>query len=97
MTNPFCNWKTSSIGYTMVGGSLVHLVFACLHGKWDDEQLWTVSIGTIGGGFGLIFARDASASQKSLDEIKDTLAAHDAALRTGDTSQLAKPPESTKP
>lgn len=45
----------------MIGGSVIHLVFAIKAGT-ATEAVWTVSLTAIVGGTGLIFAGDASAT-----------------------------------
>lgn len=61
MKNLFTNWKTTSAGLTMIGGSIIHLVFAVKGGR-ADENTWTIAFGLVVGGAGLIFAGDASQS-----------------------------------
>jgi len=58
----------------MILGSLVHLVFAC-KAHTADENTWTISLTAIVGGLGLIFAGDASHSEKNavaIDQINQT-------------------------
>ena len=47
----------------MIGGSIVHLVFAVKAGT-ANENTWTLTITAVVGGLGLIFAGDASQSAK---------------------------------
>lgn len=61
MKKLFQNWKTTSAGLTLIGGSIIHLVFSVLHGT-ADEQTWTLTLGAIVGGVGLMFAGDAGKS-----------------------------------
>lgn len=56
----FQNWKTTSAGLTMIAGAVIHLVFT-IKASTADANDWTVSIATIIGGVGLIFAGDAGA------------------------------------
>jgi len=58
------NWKTTSAGLGMILGSIIHLIFA-IKGHTADENTWTITLGTILGGGGLIFAGDASHSEKN--------------------------------
>lgn len=60
--NALANWKTTSAGLTAIIGAIVHMVFT--H-KTADENAWMITIGAIIGGLGLIFAGDASHSEKS--------------------------------
>lgn len=53
------NWKTTSAGLVMIGGAIVHLAFA-VKNKTADENTWTITIGAIIGGLGLILAGDAN-------------------------------------
>lgn len=61
MKNLLANWKTTSAGLLLIGGSVIHLVFAVRAGK-ADEATWTVTLTGVTGGIGLIFAGDATAS-----------------------------------
>ena len=63
MQNLLKNWKTTSAGLVMIGGSIVHLVFAVKAGT-ANENTWTLTITAVVGGLGLIFAGDASQSAK---------------------------------
>ena len=59
MKNLIANWKTTSAGLLMIGGSIIHLVFA-IHSKSANENTWTLTLTAVVGGFGLMFAGDAS-------------------------------------
>lgn len=48
----------------MIIGSVIHLVFAA-KSHTADENTWTISVTAIVGGLGLIFAGDASHSEKN--------------------------------
>jgi len=61
MQNLLKNYKTTSAGLLMALGAIVHLVFA-IKAHTADENTWTITIGAVLGGIGLIFAGDASAS-----------------------------------
>lgn len=58
------NWKTTSGGLLMIFGSLIHLIFA-VRAHTADENSWTIGVTAIVGGLGLIFAGDASSSEKN--------------------------------
>lgn len=60
--NLLASWKTTSAGLIMIIGSAMHLIFTVKDGT-ANENTWTVSLSTIVGGLGLIFAGDASNSQ----------------------------------
>lgn len=86
------NWKTTSFGLTMILGSIIHLIFST-KAHTGDETTWTVSVGTIVGGLGLMFAGDQSATS---NQIAPIAAAVDKINQTGpssDTKMLSKPPE----
>lgn len=85
------NWKTTSAGLTMIIGSTVHLVFTVRAGT-ATETVWTVSLTAIVGGLGLMFAGDASKSVDNHIETLAELAAIKAAIKTGDTTHIDKPP-----
>lgn len=53
------NWKTTSAGLLLIGGSTIHLVF-CIKSHTADESIWTVTFASIIGGLGLMFAGDAN-------------------------------------
>ena len=62
MKNLFINnWKTTSAGLLMIGGSAIHLIFSIVQ-KQANENTYTIAFSAIVGGLGLIFAGDASAS-----------------------------------
>ena len=62
--NLLANWKTTSAGVLMIGGSIIHLVYAIIQ-KTDNENTWTITLGAILGGLGLMFAGDAGATPPS--------------------------------
>ena len=64
----FAHWKTTSAGLLMIIGSSIHLVFA-IHAKTADENTWTTALTVIVGGVGLLFAGDASNSEKNATAI----------------------------
>jgi hypothetical protein len=69
------NWKTTSAGLLLAGGSVIHLIFA-VRSHTADENTWTIALTAIVGGIGLIFAGDASASlktEKATDPVKPPL------------------------
>lgn len=66
MKRLLANWKTTSAGLTMVGGAATHLVFAIKTGH-SNEETWTVGLGGILAGLGLIFAGDADKSASKSD------------------------------
>lgn len=53
------NWKTTSAGLLLIGGSIIHLIF-CIKSHTADESIWTVSFASVVGGLGLMFAGDAN-------------------------------------
>lgn len=67
------NWKTTSAGLTLAGGAVIHLIFAVKAGK-ADETTWTITLGAVLAGIGLMAAGDAGQS----DALKDALARIDA-------------------
>lgn len=71
----------------MILGSTIHLVFA-VRAHTADENTWTISVTAIIGGIGLIFAGDASKTEK-------TAAAVDKINVEG--PDASAPPLSTKP
>lgn len=60
--NLIANWKTTSAGLIMIGGSIIHLVFA-VRAKTANENTWTMTLTGIVGGVGLLAAGDASVVQ----------------------------------
>ena len=44
----------------MIGGSVIHLIYA-IKSKTANENTWTITLGAVIGGLGLMFAGDASA------------------------------------
>lgn len=54
------NWKTSSAGILMVGGSLIHLGYQ-IYQKTANENTWQGCLVGLVSGLGLIFAGDAGA------------------------------------
>jgi hypothetical protein len=92
------NWQTSSIGLSMIGLTIIHLVFAIRAGN-ATEGVWTASFGTVMGGIGLLFAGDASKSATK-EEVQAVAQNTAAAIKTGDTSTLTNPtppPQAPKP
>ncbi len=59
--NLLINWKTTSVGITMIVGSVVHLIYALKAGT-ANENTWTGSCTGIIGGIGLLAAGDAGVS-----------------------------------
>lgn len=51
------NWKTTSAGLLLIGGSVIHLCFSF---HTADEATWTASFTAVLGGLGLMFAGDAN-------------------------------------
>ena len=64
----------------MGGGAIIHLIFVLKAGK-ADETTWTITLGAVLGGIGLIAAGDAGQS----DALKDALARIDALEQQGQT------------
>lgn len=60
----FANWKTTSLGISAIAGSVIHIIFCILH-HTADETAWNMAVGGIIVGLGLIFAGDASHSEKN--------------------------------
>lgn len=60
MKNIFNNWKTSSAGILMAGGSIIHLVYS-VYQKTANENTWQGCLVGLVAGLGLIFAGDAGA------------------------------------
>lgn len=60
LQNALNNWKTTSTGVGMIAGAIIHLVFK-IKSHAADENTWTIAIGAILGGIGLIAAGDAKA------------------------------------
>ncbi len=85
--NAIANWRTTSVGLTSIIGSIVHLIFAVKAGT-ANENTWTISIGGIVGGVGLLLAGDASRSAKEVDKLAEQTKT---AIDTGDTSHITKP------
>jgi hypothetical protein len=54
------NWKTTSAGFLMIGGSIIHLAFS-IHSGIANENTYTIALGAVIGGVGLMFAGDAGA------------------------------------
>lgn len=96
ITNLTKNWKTTSVGATMVGGAIIHLVFA-IKNKTADENTWTITFGAIIGGLGFVFAGDAdkSATKDEVQVVATNVQAVNDAVRTGDTSMLVRPVQNT--
>lgn len=62
------SWKTTAAGLTLIGGAIIHLVFA-VKAHTADENTWTIAFGMVIGGIGLMFAGDSSAAQKQIGPI----------------------------
>lgn len=60
MKNLLANWKTTSTGLLMIGGSAIHLIYA-IAAHTANETTWTITLGAVIGGVGLMFAGDAGA------------------------------------
>lgn len=84
------NWKTTSTGLTMISLGVIHLVF-CLKSKTASEEVWAATIAAVVGGLGLIFARDAGSSAKTVTDLQGQIDTLHQAVKTGDTSILTKP------
>ena len=54
------NWKTTSLGILMGGGSIIHLAYSVYH-QTSNENTWQGCLIGVVGGIGLIFAGDAGA------------------------------------
>ena len=65
------NWKTTSVGLTMAIGAIIHLVYQ-ITAHTSSENTWTIAVGAIIGGLGLIFAGDAGTSIQRSDVKTDT-------------------------
>lgn len=53
------NWKTTSAGLLLAGGSIIHLIFS-IHSKTADENTFTIAFASVVGGLGLMFAGDSN-------------------------------------
>lgn len=62
------NWKTTSAGIVMILGSIIHLVFS-ISNHSANENTWTIAMSTMVAGIGLVFAGDASASDKAVNDV----------------------------
>lgn len=87
------NWKTSSAGALTIATAIIHLFFTANRGEGD----WTLAIGQILVGIGLLAAGDSAASvqahadsQAAIKDLQSQVTATTAAVVTGDTSILAK-------
>lgn len=59
------NWKTTITGIGMIAGGIAAIARTLSDGWGDgDMNLITTAIGAVGGGFGLIFARDGDKSSQ---------------------------------
>jgi len=87
--NLLTNWKTTSAGLVMIIGSIIHLIFA-IKGGHADEPTWTATFTAILAGIGLIAAGDGSTAVKAHQETLTQLEDIKSAVRTGDTSIIAK-------
>lgn len=54
------NWKTTSLGLSIICGAIIHIIFA-VRAHTADENSWTILVGAILGGLAAIFAGDSSA------------------------------------
>jgi hypothetical protein len=61
------NWKTTAAGVTMISGATIHLIFA-VRANTADENSWTIAIGAIIGGLGLMFAGDSNVSEQAASQ-----------------------------
>lgn len=61
--NAINNWRTTSLGLTMVAGAWVHMIYA-LRAHSANENTWSITIGATITGIGLIVAGDAGAPPK---------------------------------
>jgi len=61
MKNLFTNWKTSSAGLLMAGGSIIHMLYS-IHAGTANENTWQGCLVGLVAGMGLIFAGDAGAA-----------------------------------
>lgn len=98
--NLFDNWRTTSVGLTAIITSVVHLVFAVIHGA-TDENTWTTHLLVILLGIGSILSGDAAKSTKDLKAIDVKVDQTAKAVLEDDTSILPnptpKPPASEPP
>lgn len=64
--NLLSNWKTTSAGLGIVTTAIIHLVFQIKAGN-NSEETWTVTVGGILGGIGLITAGDANSQPVAIE------------------------------
>lgn len=85
------NWKTTSAGLTMILGSIVHLIFA-IRSHTADENTWTVSLGVVVGGVGLLLAGDADKSASTADAkaLQTQIREVPSAINSGNTERLER-------
>jgi len=62
------NWKTTSAGFLLIGGSVIHLAF-CIKARAADESVWTITLASITGGLGLMFAGDANVPSQTTQNV----------------------------
>ena len=94
MNNLFRNWKTTSAGLLMIGGAIIHLVFAIIS-KTANENTWTIALFAVVGGIGLMFAGDSSVSA-DVQVVSNVAAAVDRVNKEG-PSPFAQPAAENKP
>lgn len=96
--NLVTNWKTSSLGLTMIIGAVTHLAYKYKSGGVTEGDL-TAAITAMLTGVGLIIASDGdkSATKAEAGEIKQAVAQNTAALqatplaiKSGDTSIITR-------
>ena len=73
----------------MVSGAIIHLVFAVL-AKTADENSWTIAIGAIVGGVGLLFAGDSKVSEEAA--VKNAAAIEEIKQSNSNPEAFVKPP-----
>jgi len=108
--NLFLNWRTASVGVSLIVAGLVHLAFCIYHGTLSETDV-TTTLMSIAGGFGFVVAADAKTSAQAhitsteaISQLNNKVelnsqvvrVAADAAL-TGDTSFLKKAVEALPP
>ena len=81
--------RSQSAGLTMILGSIVHLVFA-VKNHTADENTWTITIGAILGGLGLMFAADSTKSASEVKRVEDKVEQNTQAIITGNPDLAAK-------
>jgi len=92
MKNLLTNWKTTFAGISMIITAVTHLVFMVNSGE-ADPAVWKNDLIAVAGGLGLIFAGDATQSQKQVDDAKEQVKT---AIETQDTSHITQTKDETK-